>query len=60
MKRSELVKLLKRNGCYFAYNGTNHEVWHSDLTGKDFLLWRHAKEIPTGTLQKILKEAGIK
>ena len=54
MKRSELIKLLKRNHCYFVDEGTNHEIWHSDLTGRDFLLW------PTGTLNKILKDAGVK
>lgn len=61
MKRSELIKLLKRNHCYFVDEGTNHEIWHSDLTGRDFLLWRHSQqEIPTGTLNKILKDAGVK
>ena len=61
MKRSELVKILKKYGCYFVHEGTNHEVWHSSITEKDFLLWRHTgKEIPTGTLNKIFKEAGIK
>lgn len=60
MKRSELIKILKRSGCYFVHEGTKHEVWHSDITGKNFLIWRHSKEVPTGTLEKILKEAGIK
>lgn len=61
MKKSELLKILEEYGCYFVHEGTNHEVWHSSISGKDFLLWRHAgKEIPKGTLNKILKEAGIK
>lgn len=61
MKRSELIKILKRYNCYFIREGANHELWHSDITGQDFPVWRHAnKEIPVKTLQKIFKEAGIK
>ena len=44
MKTSELLKILKQYG----------------ITGKTFSLSRHAKEIPTGTANKILKDAGIK
>jgi predicted RNA binding protein YcfA (HicA-like mRNA interferase family) len=29
------------------------------ITEKKFPIWHHNKEIPTGTLQKIKKEAGI-
>ena len=61
MKRSELIKILKNFGCYLVREGTNHEIWHSNITGKDFPVWRHSgKEIPTGTLRNIFREAGIK
>ena len=61
MKRSELLRILKANHCCFVREGNNHEVWHSDITGQDFPVWRHQnKDIPPGTLRKILKEAGIK
>ncbi|MBQ7150775.1 MAG: type II toxin-antitoxin system HicA family toxin [Synergistaceae bacterium] len=61
MKRSELIKLLKKHGCYFLEEGTRHELWRSEITGKNFVIWRHTgSEIPTGTLRKILKEAGIR
>ncbi len=35
MKTSELVKILKKNGCFFVEHGKEHDKWHSDLTGKD-------------------------
>ncbi|MBQ7594591.1 MAG: type II toxin-antitoxin system HicA family toxin [Synergistaceae bacterium] len=60
MKRSELLRILKANGCYFVREGTNHEIWHSDITGNDFPVWRHSgRDIPPGTLRKIFREAGI-
>ena len=61
MKCSELKKLLKKNSCYKVIDGKEHEKWHSDITGKDFRVPRHdAKEIATGTLNSILKDAGLK
>ncbi len=61
MKRAELIKILKKYGCYLTCEGTNHEIWHSEITNNDFPVWRHSnKEIPAGTLNKIFREAGIK
>lgn len=62
MKTSELVKLLRKTGeCRLVENGRRHDKWHSDITGKDFMIPRHpSKEIKTGTVERILKDAGIK
>lgn len=61
MKVSELKKLLKQEGCYLDAEYTNHEWWYSPKTGKHFPIPRHnAKEIKTGTLNSILKDAGLK
>lgn len=61
MKVSELKRLLKQNGCRFEEDYTRHEWWYSPKTGKYFPVPRHdAKEIPTGTLNSILKDAGLK
>ena len=61
MRRSELIKILKKYGCRLIREGTEHEMWYSEINGNNFPVWRHAgKEIPIGTLNKILKEAGIK
>ena len=60
MKRSELLKLLKKHGCKFVEHGGNHDIFYSPVTGKCFPVWRHAKDIAPGTAHAILKQAGIK
>ena len=61
MKASELTKKLSKEGCYIVEHGGRHDVWYSPVTGKEFTVWRHPhKEIPTGTANKILKDAGLK
>lgn len=62
MKGSELKRKLKKSKqVYFVEEGKEHEKWHSDITGKDIRIPRHdAKDIPTGTVKQILKDAGLK
>lgn len=55
MKTSELLKLLREHGCTLVEHGGRHDKFYSPITGKTFPVWRHKKEIPTGTVQKILK-----
>nr|WP_243025757.1 type II toxin-antitoxin system HicA family toxin [Clostridium sp. AM33-3] len=51
--------MLSDNRCYLLRHGTNHDIWHSEITGKNFPVPRHKAEIPTGTLKNILKDAGL-
>lgn len=62
MKTSELIKKLRNTKqCYIVEHGKEHDKWHSNITGKDFRVPRHpGKEIPAGTLNAILKDAGLK
>lgn len=61
MKTSELIKLLKKNGIYQIDEGSRHSIFYSPITSKTFVVGRHkSKEIATGTVNKILKEAGLK
>lgn len=60
MKTQELVKLLKKNGCYISRNGTRHDIWYSEKTGEQFPVPRHKAEVAVGTLNNILKAAGLK
>ncbi|MCD8021736.1 MAG: type II toxin-antitoxin system HicA family toxin [Lachnospiraceae bacterium] len=61
LKISELIKILKCNDCFFVEHGAEHDKWHSARTGKDIRVPRHgSKEIPIGTLNRILKDAGIR
>jgi len=60
MTYSELKKLLKKHKCYAVREGSNHEIWYSPKTGKQFTIGRHkTQEIPTGTLKSIKRDAGI-
>jgi len=60
MKKGELLKILKRGQCSFLRNGGNHEIWYSKKTHKQFTVPRHAKEMKKGTVESILKQAGLK
>lgn len=60
MKTQELLKLLKKSKCELIRNGSRHDIWYSSITGKQFSVPRHKAEIPTGTLNNILKDAGLR
>ncbi len=59
MKRSELLKLLKKHGCKLVRNGSRHDIFYSPITNQEFPVWRHGKDIPKGTATEIMKQAGI-
>lgn len=60
MKRSELLKILLKNGCSFFEEGKRHEHWINSK-GKKFSVPRHnAKDLPIYLVSDILKQAGIK
>lgn len=60
MRTTELLKLLKEHGIYKIREGKRHEIYYSPITNKSFPVGRHAREIPSGTLNSILKDAGLK
>lgn len=53
-----LRRLLRQHGCVLRREGRKHEVWHSPITNQSFTVPRKLKG--EGTLQKILKESGVK
>lgn len=60
MKYSELEKKLGRAGCYLIDNG-DHPIWYSPMTKQRFQTGHHkSEEVKKGTLEKILKLAGLK
>ena len=60
MKASELIKILKRNGCKLIRNDGNHDIWYSPITKIETAVPRHpSKELPTGTCKTILKNMGL-
>jgi predicted RNA binding protein YcfA (HicA-like mRNA interferase family) len=58
LKKSEIEKLLKKNG-FEMKPGNRHDIWKK--TGfPPIPVPRHKGDIPKGTAQRILKDAGIK
>lgn len=55
MKQSELLKLFGKNDIKLV----RHDLYYSPITGKTFPVPRHAKEIATGTLKSIKRDAGL-
>ena len=61
MKAGELVRYIKKQGCIFKRNGSEHEIWINPKTGAEGQIPRHyAKELKTGTANRILKDLGLK
>lgn len=58
MKDKDLLKLLKKNGWKVARINGSHHVLQKD--GKTTVIPIHGKDIPTGLLNTILKETGLK
>ena len=59
MKLSELLKLFRANNITFSQHGKRHDIYYSPITGKNFPVPRHAKEIAAGTLKSIKRDAGL-
>ena len=38
MNTQELIKKLKKNQCYILRHGSRHDVWYSEITGKQFTI----------------------
>jgi len=61
MKSAELIKLLKKNGWYeVAQKGSHKQFKHETKTGKITIPDHKGKDIAIGTLNAILKQAGLK
>jgi hypothetical protein len=55
MKLSELERRLRDAGCILSRHGKKHDKWMNPTTGESEYVPRHAREVATGTAQKILK-----
>lgn len=62
MKYNELVKLVKKAGCYdTGETQAGHPLWINPNTGVKFKMSHHqSKEVAKGTLNQILRAAGLK
>jgi predicted RNA binding protein YcfA (HicA-like mRNA interferase family) len=60
LRPSELKsKLRSLAGCEFLRDGGNHEIWRNQH-GRSFPIPRHPRDLATGTVAKILREAGLR
>ena len=62
MKYTELEKRLRKAGCFDTGEQANgHPLWYSPITAIVFRMSNHrSEEVAPGTLNKILKVAGLK
>lgn len=60
MTPKELIKKLTAAGFEFDGHGARHDFYRHPVTKVKVQVERHTKDIATGTLHKILKDAGLK
>ena len=62
MRYNELEKLLRKAGCEDTKKQVSgHPLWYNPKNGKYFTTSNHkTQEVATGTLNSILKAAGLK
>ena len=59
MKPRELIKILEKEGFVFVRQSGSHAIYKKS-GNKIIVVPIHSKEIPKGTLNGILKDAGLK
>ena len=60
-KVSELLKRLKKDGWFIHRHGKKHDLYrHSEKEGELVIPRHRSKELANGTLNSILKKAGLK
>jgi predicted RNA binding protein YcfA (HicA-like mRNA interferase family) len=61
VKVRDLIKLLEEDGWYLARTrGSHHQFKHTEKSGTVTVAGKAAIDIPRGTLNSILKQAGLK
>jgi len=59
MKRKDLIKHLRKNGCVFVREGGNHSIFFNPLISRSSTVPRH-NEVNNFLAGKICKDLGIK
>ena len=58
MKRKDLLRHLKKHGCEFVREGSDHSIWENPANEKRTSVPRH-REIPDYTAKRICKQLEI-
>ncbi|MEK7503681.1 MAG: type II toxin-antitoxin system HicA family toxin [Patescibacteria group bacterium] len=59
MKRNDLIRYLRKNGCILIREGAKHSVFFNSLLNKTSTIPRHA-EIDNFLTKKICRDLGVK
>jgi predicted RNA binding protein YcfA (HicA-like mRNA interferase family) len=60
MTPRELRRILEQNGFVFTRQSGSHAIFKHPISKRRVVLPIHSRDIPTGTLHAILKDAGLK
>jgi len=60
MTPRELRRILELNGFVFTRQSGSHAIFRHPQSKRRAVLPIHSRDIPTGTLHAILKDAGLK
>ena len=55
----DIIKLLVKRGFLLDRTSGSHQIWLHPFSRKRAIIPMHNKDLPTGTLYTILKQAGI-
>ena len=58
-KTGDLLRRLQRAGFVLLRHGANHDIWQHPDTHKRVVVPRHNRDIPKGTYQAIIRDAGL-
>jgi predicted RNA binding protein YcfA (HicA-like mRNA interferase family) len=58
LKPSEFIREIKKQGFRLSHHGTNHDFWSDGE--RVVMVERHNKEISKKTLDRMMKDAGLK
>jgi predicted RNA binding protein YcfA (HicA-like mRNA interferase family) len=55
----DLVRILQKKGFLLERSSGSHQLWLHPISRKRAIIPMHNKDLPTGTLHAILKQAGF-
>ena len=59
MTPKDIVRILQQKGFLLDRSRGSHQIWLHPVSRKRAVVPMHNKDLPTGTLYAILKQAGI-
>jgi predicted RNA binding protein YcfA (HicA-like mRNA interferase family) len=59
LKPKDIIRILQQKGFVLDRSRGSHQIWLHPGSHKRAIVPMHSKDLPTGTLYAILKQAGI-